>query len=623
MSLTQALSAAIAGLKVNQSALTLVASNVANADTPGYVRKSVNQVATAGNGTGIGVQVTSVQRELDTYVQKQLRTENAGASYADTLSDMYSRVQDVYGTPGSNASLESVYNNFTSSLQSLSTSPDDPAAQGAVISTAQVLTQQLNQMSGSIQSLRGDAELGISDAVTQANQAMSQIAQLNQRIAASPQQDTATATLLDQRDSYIDQLSKLMDINVVQTDNNQVQIYTNSGVQLVGSKAATLSFNAQGTMTPDATWSADPSKSTVGTITLTSPTGGSVDLIQTGAIRSGSIAAYVQMRDQDLVQAQGQLDAMASAMASSLSSQTTSGTAVTSGLQNGFDVDIGSLSAGNTININYTNSLTGKPATLTLMRVDDPSVLPLSNTATNNPNDQAVGIDFSGGLSAVWGQINAALGSTGMVASNPSGSTLRVLNDGAGNVVKVNAVSTTSTQTSLTGGGAALSFFTDGSDPYTGAITALGSQSIGLAGRISVNSNLVADPTKLVSYASGVASGDSTRPDFILNQITNASQRYSPSTGIGTTNAPFSGSISTFLRQFVSQQGEAADSASNLKQGQDVVLSSLQQRFNDASSVNVDSEMANLLSLQNAYSANARVMSAVKDMFDTLMQIQT
>jgi flagellar hook-associated protein 1 FlgK len=623
MSLTQALSAAIAGLKVNQSALTLVASNVANADTPGYVRKSVNQVATAGNGTGIGVQVTSVQRELDTYVQKQLRTENAGASYADTLSDMYSRVQDVYGTPGSNASLESVYNNFTSSLQSLSTSPDDPAAQGAVISTAQVLTQQLNQMSGSIQSLRGDAELGISDAVTQANQAMSQIAQLNQRIAASPQQDTATATLLDQRDSYIDQLSKLMDINVVQTDNNQVQIYTNSGVQLVGSKAATLSFNAQGTMTPDATWSADPSKSTVGTITLTSPTGGSVDLIQTGAIRSGSIAAYVQMRDQDLVQAQGQLDAMASAMASSLSSQTTSGTAVTSGLQNGFDVDIGSLSAGNTININYTNSLTGKPATLTLMRVDDPSVLPLSNTATNNPNDQAVGIDFSGGLSAVWGQINAALGSTGMVASNPSGSTLRVLNDGAGNVVKVNAVSTTSTQTSLTGGGAALSFFTDGSDPYTGAITALGSQSIGLAGRISVNSNLVADPTKLVSYASGVASGDSTRPDFILNQITNASQRYSPSTGIGTTNAPFSGSISTFLRQFVSQHGEAADSASNLKQGQDVVLSSLQQRFNDASSVNVDSEMANLLSLQNAYSANARVMSAVKDMFDTLMQIQT
>jgi flagellar hook-associated protein 1 FlgK len=157
--------------------------------------------------------------------------------------------------------------------------------------------------------------------------------------------------------------------------------------------------------------------------------------------------------------------------------------------------------------------------------------------------------------------------------------------------------------------------------PYTGAITALGSQSIGLAGRISVNSDLVADPSKLVSYASGVASGDSTRPDFILNQLTNASQQFSASTGIGTVGAPFSGSITTFLRQVISQQGEAADSASSLKQGQDVVLSSLQQRYNDASSVNVDTEMANLLTLQNAYAANARVMSAVSDMFDTLMKM--
>jgi flagellar hook-associated protein 1 FlgK len=621
MSLTQALSAAIAGLKVNQSALALVASNVANADTPGYVRKSVNQVATGGSGTGIGVQVTSVQRELDTYVQKQLRVENAGASYADTLSQMYSSLQDVYGTPGSSAALETVYNNFTTALQSLSTSPDDPAARSAVISTGQQLTQQLNQMSDSIQGLRGQAELGISDAVTQANQAMSQIAQLNQRIAASPQNDTATATLLDQRDSYIDQLSQLMDINVVPTDNNQVTIYTNSGVQLVGDKAATLSFDAQGTMTPNSTWSADPSQRTVGTISLTSPNGSSVDLLQTGAIRSGTIAAYVQMRDQDLVQAQGQLDAMAGAMATSLSSQTTSGTAVTSGLQNGFDVDIGGLSAGNTVTINYTNSLTGTPSTLTLMRVDDPSVLPLPNTATSSPNDKVVGIDFSGGMSSVWGQISAALGSTGMVASNPSGTTLRVLNDGAGNIVKVNSVAATTTQTSLTGGSASLSFFTDGGVPYTGAITALGSQSIGLAGRISVNSDLVADPSKLVSYASGVASGDSTRPDFILNQLTNASQQFSASTGIGTVGAPFSGSITTFLRQVISQQGEAADSASSLKQGQDVVLSSLQQRYNDASSVNVDTEMANLLTLQNAYAANARVMSAVSDMFDTLMKM--
>jgi flagellar hook-associated protein 1 FlgK len=89
MSLTQALSAAISGLKANQAGLALVSSNVANAGTPGYVRKTVSQVATAGDGTGISVNVTGVQRELDTYVQRQLRVENSGASYADTLSNIY------------------------------------------------------------------------------------------------------------------------------------------------------------------------------------------------------------------------------------------------------------------------------------------------------------------------------------------------------------------------------------------------------------------------------------------------------------------------------------------------------------------------------------------------------
>ena len=75
------------------------------------------------------------------------------------------------------------------------------------------------------------------------------------------------------------------------------------------------------------------------------------------------------------------------------------------------------------------------------------------------------------------------------------------------------------------------------------------------------------------------------------------------------------------VARYVSQEGEAASNANSLKQGQDVVLSALQQRFNDGSSVNIDQEMANLLTLQNAYAANARVLSSVKEMFDTLLKM--
>ena len=620
MSLTQALSTALSGLQVNQASISMVASNVANADTPGYTRKVVNQVS-IGAGSSIGVRVSDIQRQIDLYIQRQLRVENAGASYADTRAQMYSQLQEIYGQPGSDTSLESVYNSFTSALQVLSTSPDDPGARTAVVNSAQLLTQQLNQLSGSIQGQRANAELAIADGVNRANEAMKQIASLNQQIAGSTPGDSATQALQDQRDSYIDQLSQLMDINVMAGDRGQVSIFTGSGTQLVGAQAAQLSFDAVGTITPASQWSANPSQRGVGTIMLIPPSGAPVDLIQNRSIRSGTIAAYLQMRDQDLVQAQNQLDALAAGMAQALSDKTTAGTAVSPLPQNGFDIDVGGLSQGNTVTINYTDTATNTPHTITLVRVDDPAALPLANTATATANDSVFGINFSGGMASVITQINAALTGTGMSASNPSGTTLEILDDGAANTVDVNSVSATKTVTGLLGGSAELPLFTDGSTPFTGAITSRGSQVTGLAARITVNPSVVADPSSLVAYQSGTAAGDSTRPDFILQQLTGASLTFSPNTGIGTTSAPFVGTLTTYLRQVVSQQGEAASSADNLKQGQDVVLNALQQRFNNTSGVNVDQEMANLLTLQNSYAANARVMSAVKEMLDALINM--
>jgi len=620
MSLTQALSTALSGLQVNQASISMVASNVANADTPGYTRKVVNQVS-IGAGSSIGVRVSDIQRQIDLYIQRQLRVENAGASYADTRAQMYSQLQEIYGQPGSDTSLESVYNSFTSALQVLSTSPDDPGARTAVVNSAQLLTQQLNQLSGSIQGQRANAELAIADGVNRANEAMKQIASLNQQIAGSTPGDSATQALQDQRDSYIDQLSQLMDINVMAGDRGQVSIFTSSGTQLVGAQAAQLSFDAVGTITPASQWSANPSQRGVGTIMLIPPSGTPVDLIQNRSIRSGTIAAYLQMRDQDLVQAQNQLDALAAGMAQALSDKTTAGTAVSPLPQNGFDIDVGGLSQGNTVTINYTDTATNTSHTITLVRVDDPAALPLSNTATATANDSVFGINFSGGMASVITQINAALTGTGMSASNPSGTTLEILDDGAANTVDVNSVSATKTVTGLLGGSAELPLFTDGSTPFTGAITSRGSQVTGLAARITVNPSVVADPSSLVAYQSGTAAGDSTRPDFILQQLTGASLTFSPNTGIGTTSAPFVGTLTTYLRQVVSQQGEAASSADNLKQGQDVVLNALQQRFNNTSGVNVDQEMANLLTLQNSYAANARVMSAVKEMLDALINM--
>src|ERR1035437_49447 len=617
MSLTQALATSLSGLTATQTNLSIVAGNVANAQTPGYIAQSAVQVATASGDAGAGVSIASINRLLDQFVQQQLRSESSGGAYADLRAKFYQQLQQIYGQPGSNTSLDSAFNNFTTAVQALSTSPNSSAAQSQTIGAAQALAQQLNNATNNIQTLRGQADQGIAGDVQQANNALQQIASINQQLAGSSSTDSTAALLENQRDQYIDQLAKLMDIRVVQGSNNQVSVFTGSGTQLVGTQASQLNFSPTGTVAATDQWNADPTKSGLGTITLVSPAGDSVDLVASGGIRSGEISGYLNMRDSVLVQAQGQIDEIAAQMSKALSDTTTAGATVAGG----FDADIGGLSNGNTIQVSYTDG-SNVQHNITIVRVDDPSALPLSNAATANPNDTVVGVDFSGGPASVVTQLNTALGPTGLQFSNPSGTLLEVVNSGSA-AITVNEGSTPATARSLTGGSGALPLFVDGATAFTGAITSAGAESPGYAGRISVNNALIADPKKLVTYQTSppTPAGDATRPNFIYNQLVNASLEYSPAAGIGGAASPFQGTLSAYVSQMVSVQTIAANAASNLQAGQDIVVNALQTRFNSTSAVSIDTEMAHLLTLQNAYGANARVMSTVKAMLDALLQM--
>ncbi|MGE0063472.1 MAG: flagellar hook-associated protein FlgK [Xanthobacteraceae bacterium] len=619
MGLSQALATAISGLRTTQAGMSLVAANVANAQTPGYVRKTLSQVTTAAGGTGVSVRVDAVTRELDQYIQRQLQTETSGASFSELRARFYTQLQQIYGDPSSDTSLESVFNSFTNSLQALSANPSDFSSRTAVLSAAQILTSQLNGMTDQIQALRSDAERGLADVTATANNALTQIASINRQLATGGSADATAATLADQRDYYITQLSQILDIRVIEGDRNQVSVFTGSGVQIVGTQAAQFSFNEQGTVTPNALYNSDPTKSNVGALKLILPTGASYDLIANKGIRSGQMAAYLDMRDNVLVEAQTQLDAFAAALADSLSSVTTTGSTVSSPPQAGVDLDISNLQDGNSFQFSYTDVLTGKVHNVSVVRVDDPKALPLPASATVDPNDEVIGLDFSGGTAGIANQLNAIY--SGKLSFSDTGTALRILDNGTIGTIAVNGATATRTAGSLSGGGPELPFFDDASKPYTGEITESGSQIVGFAGRISVNLSLLADPSKLVAMSATTSSGDPTRPNFIYEQLMTASHAFSPDTGIGTAAAPFDGKITSYLRQVLSQQGQAAQNADSINQGQQVVYNSLAQRFKDVSGVSVDQEMANLLNLQNAYGANARIMTTVREMYQELMQV--
>jgi flagellar hook-associated protein 1 FlgK len=614
----------MSGLRANQAALSIVSSNVANAQTPGYVTESINQVEVASGDTGASVSVLGVNRQLNQFVQTQLRSETSGGAYADQMANVLTQLQSVYGTPGSAGSLETAFSNFTTAVQSLSTTSGSSSSQIAAASAAQALAQQLNATTQGIQTLRTNAEQDINISVGQANSAMTQIAQINTQLQGMSPTDPAGATLMDQRDAAIDQLSQLMDIRVSSTGNNQTTVYTSNGVELVGAQASTLSFNSQGTLSANSQWNSNPTLSSAGTITCTLANGAKIDMIATNSISSGQIAADITLRDKTLVQAQAQVDQLAASISTAASNTTTAGTAAPAALapKAGFDLDLTNVLPGNTINLTYTDSATNTQHNVTIVRVDDPAALPLSN-AGGNPNNPVIGVNFSGGMASVVSQLNSALGGANLQFSNPSGSTLRVVDSGTG-AATVNAASVTTTASALANGSPQLPLFTDGNSLYTGAITATGSQQTGLAGRITVNPALLSDPSKFTVYNTSPATqpGDTTRSDFLYSQLTSGTFTYSPQTGLGTATTPFKGTLTNFMQQFLSQQANASTSATQLQQGQDIVVSALQQKMNSASGVNIDTEMANLISLQNTYAANAHVMSVVQSMMTSLMQAQ-
>jgi flagellar hook-associated protein 1 FlgK len=622
MGLSSALASAVSGLRANQAALSITSANVANASTPGYIAESSNQIEVPSGGPGSSVQVTGVTRELDTFIQGQLRTEIGGGGFADQTANILGQLQSLYGTPGGTGTLETAFNNFTSAVQAISTSSSGLSAQTTALAAAQALAQQLNTTSQGIQTLRTNAEQDIGTSVGQANTDLNQIAAINTQLQGLSPTDPSAATLEDQRDNAINDLAKLVDVKVVNTGNNQVSLFTNTGIQLVGAGLASqFKFTSPGTLTPTSLYNTDPTKSGVGSLTISLPNGSSIDVVANNVISSGQIAADLKLRDQTLVQAQTQVDQFAATLASSLSDQTTAGIAVTSGTQSGFDLNVANLQPGNTINLTYTDNTTGTQQQVQIVRVDDPTALPLSSPPGVSP--RVIGVNFSGGLASVVSQLNAALGPNHLQFSTPSGNTLRVTNDATSGAT-VTAASVTSTVSSLTSGSPQLPLFTDAGSLYTGAITGSGSQLTGLAGRITVNQALLNNPANLtvLSNSPPTPAGDTTRSDFIFSQLTSGSFTYSPQTGLGSRTAPFNGTIGGYLQQFLSLQANTASSATQLQQGQDVVVSTLQQKFDSTSKVNIDTEMSNLIALQNSYAANAHVMSVIQSMMTTLEQIQ-
>lgn len=608
MGLSSALGAALSGLKASQSGLDLVAANVANSGTPGYTKKTLVTEASVAGGVTNGVRVSDVRRELDVYLQRQLRSETAGASYASARADYLDRLQTIFGTPGGALSLDTGVNDFSSALEALSASPDDVAAQGGVLAAAQALAQNLNAASKNVQNLRAQADQSISDQVSQANEALGSIERYSSQIVAAKSRGEPTADLEDLRDAAVDTLSSLMDVKVDDLGTGDIRVKTASGLTLYeAGRASSLSFEAAGAVAPESAYGTELSG-----VILTRPSGQTVDLLGSGQLRSGSIRALADLRDTTLKQAQSQLDELAANLAQTLGTKVTDGTAIAGGVS--LEAD-GALS-GDRLSLSLT--VGGVARNVTIVNVGDPSKLPLPDSATSDPDDLVIGVDFSSPTAAA--DMQAALEARGLsvdVAGDASG--FSFTSGAAGTTV--DGGQSRLAATAVTGDGLAIPLFVDGETggSYSGSLDGQG-QRLGFASRITVNPALLDDPSLLTAYAPGTEAADSARADFMRDAMT-AKRPYATDSGLGGASRPFTGSVADFAQGVISMQANASATATRVSQGQSMVVSSLTDRFSSVSGVDVDEEMSKLIQLQTAYGANARVVTAVKEMIDMLMNV--
>lgn len=217
-------------LLVNQYALQTTGHNVANANTPGYSRQVVNMAAappieapgftksTLLGQYGMGVEVTSVKRIREHFLDDQFRNENKYLGEWSVRRDTLEKLEAVFNEP-SDTGIRHVIENFWNAWQNVSNEKGSMEARAALIEQTLAMTDTFNHVARQINDLEADIEQNITVKATEINTYLEQIAALNDDIRRVEGFGDHANDLRDQRDLLVDKLSKIVNVTVTEMPN--------------------------------------------------------------------------------------------------------------------------------------------------------------------------------------------------------------------------------------------------------------------------------------------------------------------------------------------------------------------------------------------------------------------
>jgi flagellar hook-associated protein 1 FlgK len=305
MSIQAALITASSSLDMQQQQADVISGNIANANTPGYVAETLQQLEHLyGNRTG--VEGGTLQR-LGNETAEATANQTAGQqSYSQAMVGALTAYTQVLGQPSDSASLPEQFSAFNQALTALSANPADASVQNGAVTAAQGLVGTFHTLSDAVASGREQADQTIAADVTTVNQTLDQLAQNQTALLAASANHQSIATFQDTQDQLLSTLSQYVPVKVFTGSNDSIIVTTDQGTALYDGKVHDLAFTPTPSIPSQLQQTADPANGYSGGLSAVTVNGHPIAMSQTG-----DIAAQLQLRDVTLATFGQQLDQLA------------------------------------------------------------------------------------------------------------------------------------------------------------------------------------------------------------------------------------------------------------------------------------------------------------------------
>lgn len=399
MSLTATLRTASSGLNAAQASIRAVSDNIANVNTPGYVRKAVNQSSLVVDGAGMGVKVDGVKRITDQYLQMASLTAASDSKRWDAVSQYLDNAQSLFGDPSADGFF---FNRLDKIFAAFATAADDPSStllRSQALSTAEDFLTEASRINSQVVALGDTVETRIGADVERANSLLEQISKLNTDINRATLVGADASGSENIQSQLLDELSGLMAVRTAPRAGGGVDVRSAEGVLLAGDEPAKLVYHSSDT--------------TPGYITAQPAGSTSTPAIN---ITSGEIKGLLEIRDVELPKIYDQLGEFVSKAADQLNAGSNDATAYPPPTS----------MVGRNTGLDATTAVTGFTGTTTIAIVNPQGVL-----------QRKVDIDFTAGTMSVNGaagtaftpanfltSLNTALGGTGTASFSGGALTL-------------------------------------------------------------------------------------------------------------------------------------------------------------------------------------------------------